>query len=120
MGPLKDGWLKSDVESVIERGDVDELGYVPIVVSMDPPDCDWAADICLRLSSHPDGRVRGNSVLGFGHLARICGKLDRAIVQPIIIAALSDPDSNVRGHAHSAVDDTSHFLGWDYPEIDAG
>ena len=29
MGPFKDGWTESDVEAVIERGDAEDLGYVP-------------------------------------------------------------------------------------------
>ena len=119
MGPFKDGWTESDVEAVIERGDAEDLGYVPIVVSMDPPNCDWAESICLRLCTHNDGRVRGNAILGFAHLARTCGKLNRDTVHPIIVAALSDPDSHVRGHAHSAVDDTSHFLGWTFAESES-
>jgi hypothetical protein len=119
MGPFRDGWQQSDVEAVIFGNDPSELLYVPIVISLDPPDCHSAADICIRLSSHADPTTRGNAVLGFGHLARTCGELDRSTIQPIIQAALSDSSDHVRGHAHSAVDDTSHFLGRVFPEIDA-
>ena len=52
---------------------------------------------------------------GFGHIARVHGRLDRAVVQPIIVAALKDPDNYVRGHGHDAADDTANFLGWQYP-----
>ncbi|MCH7727642.1 MAG: HEAT repeat domain-containing protein [Planctomycetes bacterium] len=119
MGPFKDGWTKEEVDAVIEHGNPDELLYVPIVVSMDPPDCVWAEAICSRLSTHDNPAVRGNSVLGFGHLARTCSKLNRDIAYPIIVAALSDPDPDVRSQAQIAVDDTAHFLGWRFPEVEA-
>ena len=119
MGPFRESWLQSDVDAVISRGDPSELLYVPIVITLDPPDCKWATDICIQLADHADPTVRGNAVLGFAHLSRTCSGLDRDTIQPIIQRALSDSDGHVRGHAHSAVDDTSHFLGWEYPEIDA-
>jgi hypothetical protein len=116
MGPFKDDWTKEDVDAVIDRGDPKELLYVPIVISMDPPDCEWAEVICSRLSLHDDPTVRGNSVLGFGHLARTCSNLNREIAYSAILTALSDPNPDVRSQARIAVDDTSHFLGWHFPE----
>src|SRR5688572_10129212 len=112
MGPFKDGWTEADVEVVLNCGDPSELLYVPIVVSLDPPDCVWAEAICIRLARHPHANVRGNAVLGFGHLARICGRLNEAVVKPLIIAGLNDPDAYVRGQAANAADDAGSFLGW--------
>ena len=112
MNPFKDGWTEQDMEAAIERNQPDELLYVPIWVSMDPPDCAWAQDICLRLSSHPNFNVRGNAILGFGHLARTCGVLNEEIVKPLIECALHDPDEFVRGQAHNAASDVRFFLGW--------
>ncbi|MET0400245.1 MAG: hypothetical protein ABW277_25875 [Longimicrobiaceae bacterium] len=112
MSPLRDGWEMADVEAVIGRGVPDELLHVPIAVSMGPPDCAWAADVCLRLASHPHPNVRGNAVLGFGHLARTCGDLDEARVRPVVEAALRDPDPYVSGQADAAVGDLVHFMGW--------
>jgi hypothetical protein len=81
-------------------------------------DGDWryAQDLCIRLSLHPHFNVRGNAVLGFGHIARVHRQLDRAVVQPIIKAALLDANDYIRGHGHDAADDTAHFLGWHYDE----
>ena len=90
MGPFSDGWTRADVERVIAADDPAELAYAPVVVSMDPPDAAWAADVCCRLSAHPDEWVRGAAILGFGHLARTTGKLDEAVVMPIVKAALTD------------------------------
>ena len=111
MGPFADGWDEAKVEAVLARGDADELLYVPIVVSLEPPDCAWAFNICKKLATHPDPRVRGNAILSFGHLARTCGALERDI-GALIEAAHDDPDEYVRGQAYDAACDANHFLGW--------
>ena len=112
MGPFADGWTINDVEAVIARGDPADLLFVPIVVSLDPPDCTWSEAICTRLSSHADAKVRGNAVLGFGHPARTCGKLNENIVRPIIEAALRDAAVHVYEQAVAAADDVEHYLKW--------
>jgi hypothetical protein len=117
-GPFPDGWTKDDVEAVIARSDPEELWYTPIVVSMDPPDCAWAEGVCLRLAKHSHPIVRGNAILGFGHLARRYGNLDQEAVRPLIEAALHDPDAYVRDHARTAAGDTAYFLGWHF-DVDA-
>ncbi len=109
--PLPDGWTKEDVEAVIRRDVPDALLHVPISVSMYPPDCEWAQDVCVRLSAHPHFNVRGNAILGFGHLARVCRHLDLDLVQPIVEAALTDPHQFVRGQASSAAQDIHMYLG---------
>jgi hypothetical protein len=53
----------------------------------------------------------GNAILGFGHLARTCGKLDPLRVLPLVAAALKDENGYVRGHAHDAAEDIEHYLG---------
>ena len=122
MSTFKDGWTKQEMEAAIERNQPDELLHVPICVSMDPPDCAWAQDICLRLSGHSHFNVRGNAILGFGHLARTCKALDEQQVKPLIEAALRDDDEYVRGQADSAANDVVQYLGWEvtgYPSDDA-
>jgi hypothetical protein len=111
MGPFEHGWDEAKVEAVLARGDPAELLYVPIVVSLDPPDCAWSFAICKRLATHADANVRGNAILGFGHLARTCGALERE-VGALIEAAHDDPDEYVRGQAYDAACDVNHFLGW--------
>jgi hypothetical protein len=111
VGPFNDGWTIEDVEKVVARGVPQELLYVPIVVSMDPPDCSWSESICLSLATHKDFNVRGNAVLGLGHLARTCRRLDLTRALPAVAAALKDEDAYVRGHAHDAAADIKHYLG---------
>jgi hypothetical protein len=100
MGPFRDGWTEA------------ELLHVPVVVSMSPLGRVWAEQVCLRLASHPDARVRGNAILGFGHLARIFRSLNRSAVQPLLEAGLVDPDPVVRRQAISAAEDVEWYLGW--------
>jgi hypothetical protein len=52
-------------------------------------------------------------VLGFGHLARRFGKLNRDQVEPLVRVALRDANGFVRSQASSAADDLQHFMGWD-------
>jgi hypothetical protein len=77
-------------------------------------DFDFVQAACIRLAANDDEVVRGNAVLGFGHLARRFGELLPEGVS-VVRAALSDPSEYVRGQAHAAADDISHFL-----EIDLG
>ncbi len=113
MDFFKEPWTEKDVEQAIERDDPEELLLVPIAISLYPPeDCSWSESICIRLAAHPDYRVRANAILGFGHLARVCGKLDEKTVKPLIAAALKDPNKAVRGQAVAAKSDTRHFLHW--------
>ena len=114
MGPLPPDWTPADIEAVIVENDPEKMPYVPIAVSVGCDDVDrqWAESVCVRLTSHPQEWVRGNAILGFGHLAREFCTLDRATVEPLVRAALSDPSPVVRGQAETASDDIAHFLGW--------
>jgi hypothetical protein len=94
----------------MERGLPGELLYIPITVSMNPPDCDWAQAICAQLAKHEDPYVRGNAILGFGPLARVCGRLTLELVVPLVALGLTDADEYVRGQAHAAADDIYFFL----------
>src|SRR5262245_19042840 len=104
-------FTKDEVARLIESDDLEELHVVPISVSLYSDDLPWAQDICIRFSSHSRGWVRGNAVLGFGHLARRFRHLDLARVLPIIKRSLCDADVSVCGQALSAADDLEHFLG---------
>ncbi|MGE0596645.1 MAG: hypothetical protein AB7P07_09765 [Hyphomonadaceae bacterium] len=117
MGPFENGWDEAKVEAVLARADPDELLFVPIVVSLDPPDCAWSFAICRQLAGHEDWRVRANAILGFGHLARTCGALETGIA-PLIETALEDPQWEVRAKANDAAHDINHFLGWSLRTLD--
>lgn len=113
MGPFHDGWITDDVEAVIARGEPHELLYVPIVASLNATDCPpgWAESICVRLAAHPDPQVRGNALMGFGHIARTCGVLDMAVVGPLLAAGRMDTDPHIKAQADEACGDIRVFLG---------
>src|SRR5262245_53444465 len=101
-----------EVEDAIERNQPNELLFAVISAALYGVDRDWAQSVCCRLAVHEHYNVRGNAILGFGHIARIHGWLDRTVVLPIIENGLRDSHEYVRSQAHSAADDVKHFLGW--------
>ncbi|MEZ5936845.1 MAG: hypothetical protein R3C52_01340 [Hyphomonadaceae bacterium] len=118
MKPIPDPWTIADIERLLEASadDAETLAWIAVCVSMDPPEEDapgWAERVCLSLADHEDRWVRGAAVLGFGHLARTAGVIhDPVRVRAVVDAGLKDPEPHVNGHATSALDDLSHFLGW--------
>lgn len=110
---FQDGWQKEDMEAAIKRNIPAELLYVPIWITMDPPDWPdgaWAEKICVQLSSHENFNVRGNAMLGFGHLARTCRQLTLEFVTPILLGGLNDESDYVRNQVNTAIDDIEWFL----------
>jgi hypothetical protein len=101
-----------EVETAIDRDDPHELSMAVLSAALHSNEPEWAQQICLCLSRHANNTVRGNAILGFGHIARIHRTLDREKVEPALMRALSDPDEYVRGHARDAVDDVAHYLNW--------
>jgi hypothetical protein len=91
-----------------------ELPHILVAVALHEADLGWAQEYCLSLASHPNENVRGNAILGFGHLARRFGQLT-AEAKPIIQAALIDSSAFVRGQAEASADDVGQFLGWQLP-----
>ena len=103
---------RAEVGAAIERDDPEELLRVVLSAALHAEDPAWAEELCLHLALHSHPNVRGNAVLGLGHLSRSHGRLDRARAEPVIRAALGDADAYVRGQAEAAADDVEHFLGW--------
>jgi len=103
---------KEEVESAISRNDADELPHAVLSAALYTDDPTWAEDVCFRLVKHEHSNVRGNAILGFGHIARIHRRLDEGRVKPLLEAALRDESDYVRGQADAAADDVVSFLKW--------
>jgi hypothetical protein len=103
---------RTEADAALDRNDADELSCVAIAVALHSEDLSWAQNLCIRLATHVHYNVRGNAILGFGHLARRFRTLDRDRVHSLIERALSDSDEWVRGQAEAAADDVELFLGW--------
>ena len=104
---------RPEVEAALERDEPAELLRAVLAAALHGEPV-WAAGICARLARHPHVNVRGNALLGFGHLARLHGDpaIDRSTVEPLVEAGLRDPEAYVRGQADAAIGDLEHFLGW--------
>lgn len=97
------------VLDALEANDPAILGPMIIAAALYEDDFDVAYRACVRLSSHSDEIVRGNAILGFGHLVRSFGRLgDEA--PSIVRQGLTDASSYVRGQAYAAAGDLHHFL----------
>lgn len=102
----------------IAANDADQLGPMIIAAALYEEDFDFVQRVCVMLSSHADEIVRGNAVLGFGHISRLFERLSPEAVD-IVRNSLHDPSDYVRGQAHAAADDVSQFLGIEVqPEAD--
>ncbi len=111
---------RDEVEQALARNDPEELLRVVIGVALYEEDLGYSQQLCIRLSSHEHFNVRGNAVLGFGHLARRFRTLNKTLVKPIIERSLRDPSDYVRGQAVDAADDVAHFLKWKIEGLEEG
>lgn len=112
------------VDDALARDNPDELLQLAISLALDPPEDTHPGEAeraCLILARHQNFNVRGNAILGFGHLGRTAGVIHAADeVRALVQAALTDDDAYVRGQADSAASDLAFFLGWafDFPPLD--
>jgi hypothetical protein len=66
--------------------------------------------LCLALAGHRDEYVRGNAILGFGHIARRFGRVPHQAIG-LIEKALLDESIHVKGQAWAAASDVVQFTG---------
>jgi hypothetical protein len=105
--PLSD----EEWQTIHERCHHAEEYMVPIAVSLHEGDALLAERVCLSLVIHTDLNIRGNAVLGFGHLARRFGKFHYSeMIKQIVEDALRDSNDFVRGQADAAAHDIEFFL----------
>lgn len=105
---------REEIGSAIRRNDPRELSYVVLALALHEPDLRFAESICIQFAKHEHFNVRGNAVLGFSHIARIHGKLDKEKVMLRINTALLGDHEWVRGHVQDVRGDLMHFLGWKF------
>ena len=100
------------IASALRNDDIRALREIVIDVALRHEDFVFAEQLCRSLSANYDEELRGNAILGFGHLARRFSRLSEIDVRPIIEAGLLDSSEYVRGQSWAAADDISHFLKW--------
>ena len=104
--------FREGVEEALLRDDPIELMDLITEVALSAEENDWAQACCAQLSRHRNAEVRGNAVMGFGHLARRFGQLDPHRVKRIVERARRDGHEYVREKGQSAADDLATFLSW--------
>ena len=109
-----DPMSREEVDAALARGEPEELLRVVLAVALHSEDGPWASALCMQLAGHEHFNVRGNAILGLGHLARRFRRLDPA-ARDVIENGLRDKHDYVRGQAESAADDSQHFLQWKIP-----
>lgn len=112
MELFRDGWTKEDVENIMQRGNPEEILYIPIIISVNVKGCgrEWVENICIELAAHSNFNVRGNAILAFGHIARLSGELNVKQILPIVEKAMEDEYEYVRTHAEAAACDFENYL----------
>ena len=93
----------------IEANDSAVLAPMIIAAALYEGNLDVAYGACVRLSAHADEVVRGNAIVGLGHLARRFGRLGLEAAT-IVERGLADRSIYVRGQANAAAGDLRHFL----------
>ncbi len=106
------------IEAALERDDSIELMDLIAQIALEESDRRFAENCCARLAKHRNAIVRGNAVLGFGHLARRFGQLDGRRIHRLVDVALHDQSDYVRTQAESAAQDLATFLAWEFRSQD--
>ncbi len=107
-------WSRDAVQRALAADVPEALSRAVLAVTLHDGDWRYGQDLCVRLANHCNYLVRGNAVLGLGHLAHVHRELEKSVAYPVIAAALRDENAYVRGQAECAKDDTAQFLGWTY------
>jgi len=107
-------FTKTEMEKAVSDDDIEKLIFVPLFASLYYEDREFAEEVCIKLATHFNLRVRATATESFEHLARIDGKLNKEIVKSIIEKALKDEDEFVRRKAEDAKNGIKHFLKWKF------
>lgn len=103
-------------DAALARNDPEELWQLAIAIALNPPEDTHpghAERVLRTLATHAHPNVRGNAILGFGHLARTAGIIWKPKdVRAFVEAGLADENDYVSGQAEAAADDLRHFLKW--------
>jgi len=106
--------LRKRLDTALERDAPIELQQLILDVALESEDREWAEFCCAQLARHRSANVRGNALLGLGHLARRFGQLDRNRVKRLVEIGLHAHNEYVRERAESAADDLETFLAWSF------
>lgn len=102
---------KTEVEAVLKNGTKKDLMLLSLGVGESYPDWEYAQSVCLKLAKSKDPEIRANACLGFAYIARTKGKVDRGIVEPVLLQELKTQTEN-KWRIVDAIDDLNYHLKW--------
>jgi len=102
------------IKQILQFGTIEEKMTLSLSVGEYHSDWEYAQQICARLASHDNQKVKANAALGFGYIARTKGKLQQSIVEPILQRLLDEctDEDMCKGRVADAIDDVNVFMGW--------
>lgn len=107
LEPLSD----DEINQILKGDDIDALITLPLSVGEYHLNWKYAQKLCVKLSEHPDARVRANAVLGLAYIARTKGKLEKFIVKPVVLRALNE-NKEFEWRIIDSIDDINLFMKW--------
>jgi hypothetical protein len=99
---------RQEAEVVFNQGNSEEIAAALLSVTFHDEDWLWVQSSCLKFLASPDENLRAVAATCLGHLARIHGMVDVAMVVPALQAHLSD--SAIAGRVSDALDDIEMFV----------
>ena len=101
-----------EAEAIARAGEAYALSRIAVAIALADEDLVWSTTFLLALTKSEHVNVRGNALLGFGHLARRFRAIPNTrAVAAAITEGLADADAFVRGQADAAADDVRQFIG---------
>jgi len=101
---------REDALKALSSNDESAICHALVGIAVHDPDWRWVQSQCAALAGHRSPGVRGVVATCIGHLARIHGEVDRAVVDPILDRLAADGDAGVRGSVEDARVDFRVYL----------
>jgi hypothetical protein len=99
---------REEAEAIFSRGSAEQVSDALLRVTFHDLDWRWVQAQALRFARSPDFDARWTAVICFGHLARIHGELDTAIVLPLLHDLAREP--RLSGRVEDALSDIETFI----------
>lgn len=99
---------RAEAEKAFKSNKTDDITRTLIRLALNDADWRWVQGHCLSFLKHKDRWVRGAAAISLGHLARIHGQLDLAVVKPELERLSADPGMAER--AQDALDDIQAYV----------
>jgi hypothetical protein len=75
---------RSEAEFIFSSGTPEGISSAIISLSLFDDDWEWVQSKCLELVNHSSYEVKASSIFALSNLARIHGKIDCSLVEPIL------------------------------------